>query len=85
MENELKPCPFCGQIECVYLEKIDKEKNKVVITGCNNCPFLKELLLSSECLLDNNINVYENGIYNDFFPKDCPLRNPNFKLIRKLE
>jgi len=67
----------------------DKEKNEVIITGCENCPFChyKERYADygSFCSLNEKINVEKYKFeLNNFFPDDCSLRDINFKLIRNL-
>ena len=65
----------------------DKERNEVVITGCGDCPFLDDsyerifIMGGCErCSLNGDIEVKLS-----YFPNDCLLRDPNFKLTRNIK
>lgn len=64
--------------------------NEIKITGCHDCPFL-HLHCAFEylyCILNHSIKVEEKTHGSPFtekkswFPRECPLRDPDFKLTR---
>lgn len=66
----------------------DKERNEVVVTGCIDCPFMDDSYERLEivgelevCLLNEDLNILDE----EYYPKDCPLRDPNFKLTRNIK
>lgn len=61
----------------------DSEKNEVIITGCVNCPFgFENPRAEADCGLIRNLFWFTGLPY--YFPTDCPLRDPNFKLTRNM-
>lgn len=72
------------------LSNYDPRENKITIHGCYDCPFNRDI--SNEvgspdayCLLDDNIDPIDWGIdvsHKEYFPEECPLRDPNFSLLR---
>lgn len=62
----------------------DKERNEVVVKGCSTCPFINETPRGLICYL--GVDLFEFSPKSpSTFPKDCPLRDPNFKLTRVME
>lgn len=75
------------------MNKVNYDKNEVTVTGCNDCPFChyRERFTDYNpfCCLDESINIemprnYGNVVPYDF-PDKCPLRNPNFKIVRNIK
>jgi len=62
----------------------NKEKNELHIYGCSDCPFSFETpRADANCTLNKKLLWY-TGL-PDNFPEDCPLRDPNFKIVRHLD
>lgn len=69
----------------------DKERNEYHIHGCNTCPFLEKMegwvFQNYFCpLIKMHIDRDDNEeVIPEYFPDECPLRDPNFKLVRHFD
>lgn len=62
--------------------KYNKKLNEVDIYGCITCPFLHSDNFRKDCVLDWKIKTDPPL---ESFPVNCPLREPNFKLVRHFD